>query len=320
MKRSLILLIVLIVLVVVSLFIGAYDNFNIMDIFDKTSVSHDIFFSTRLPRTISVIICGGALALSGHIMQTIMGNKFVSPSTTGTMEFCRLGMLIALLFGVGSSLFVKMSMALVVSLIGSILFMFLISRIKMKDKIIIPLMGIMIGGIVASLTTFLAFTFDLGQSLSAWMQGSFSMIINGNYEFIYLCLPLMIIAFLFSYKFTIVGMGDSFSKNLGVNNKSVMFIGLLIVCTITSIVVVNVGSIAFIGLVIPNLVSIIKGDNLRKNIIDGVLLGGVFLLACDILAKTIINPYELSVGLIVSIIGAILFIAILIYQYKKGKI
>lgn len=170
----------------------------------------------------------------------------------------------------------------------------------------------MLGSVVSAVTTFFAYQYDLIQSLNAWMQGSFSLVLRGNYEILYIGIPLVIIAFIFANRFTVAGMGRDFSSNLGLNYKQIMNIGLLIVAIITAAVVVTIGSIPFLGLIIPNIVSIMRGDNLRNSLPHTALFGAIFLLVCDILGRVLIYPYEIPIGLMVGVIGSALFLFLLL--------
>lgn len=152
-----------------------------------------------------------------------------------------------------------MIVSFIFSLLGTFLFMKILKKIKVKNSIFIPLVGIMLGNIIDSITTFFAYKYDLIQSIASWLQGDFSLIIKGNYELIYFSLPLVVIAFIYANKFTVAGMGEDFSKNLGVNYNRIINIGLVIVALISSLVVITVGKIPFLGLIVPNIVTLYKG-------------------------------------------------------------
>jgi iron complex transport system permease protein len=186
-----------------------------------------------------------------------------------------------------------------------------LDKIKFKDAIFIPLVGLMFGNIISSITTFFAYKHDLIQSISSWLQGDFSMVMSGRYEMIYISIPLLILAYLFAGKFTLAGMGEDFAVNLGLNYKVVVNIGLVIVALSATSVLLTVGTIPFLGLVVPNIVSIYNGDNLKKNLSQTALLGAVFLLFCDILGRIIIYPYEIPIGLTVGVIGSGIFLYLL---------
>lgn len=148
---------------------------------------------------------------------------------------------------------------------------------------------------------------------------TFSMVLKGRYEIVYLTVPLVILAFIFANHFNIVGMGKDFSKNLGVPYNLVLFAGLTIAAMITASIIVVVGSISYIGLIVPNVVAMFKGDKIRGTLVDTALFGALFVLVCDIIGRVIIMPYELPIELIVGILGSLIFVALLIYRLKHGR-
>ncbi|UUI53260.1 ABC transporter permease [Bacillus velezensis] len=305
------LLLLLAVLACTSIFIGVED-LSPLDIFHLNKEQAGTLFDSRLPRLVSIIIAGMSLSICGLIMQQISRNKFVSPTTAGTMDWARLGILISLMLFTSASPLVKMSIAFVFALAGNFLFMKILERIKFNDAIFIPLVGLMLGNIVSSIATFIAYKYELIQNLSSWLQGDFSLVVKGRYELLYLSIPLVIIAYVYADKFTVAGMGESFSVNLGLKYKRVVNIGLIIVSLIASLVILTVGMLPFLGLIIPNMVSIYKGDNLRSSLPHTALLGAVFVLFCDILGRVIIFPYEISIGLMVGVIGSGIFLYMLL--------
>ncbi|MDI6566435.1 MULTISPECIES: petrobactin ABC transporter permease YclN [Bacillus] len=305
------LFILLIILAVTSVFIGVED-LSPLDLFDLSKQEASTLFASRLPRLISIVIAGLSMSICGLIMQQISRNKFVSPTTAGTMDWARLGILISLLLFTSASPLIKMLVAFVFALAGNFLFMKILERIKFNDTIFIPLVGLMLGNIVSSIATFIAYKYDLIQNVSSWLQGDFSLVVKGRYELLYLSIPLVMIAYVYADKFTLAGMGESFSVNLGLKYKRVVNIGLIIVSLITSLVILTVGMLPFLGLIIPNIVSIYRGDNLKSSLPHTALLGAVFVLFCDILGRIIIFPYEISIGLMVGIIGSGIFLFMLL--------
>ena len=205
------------------------------------------------------------------------------------------------------------------AILGTWIFVWFIQRIQFKNTVLVPLVGIMFGNVLGGITNFIAYKFEVTQQLSTYFVGSFALIIKGNYELVWLAVPLVILAFLFANHFNIVGMGRDFSQNLGVNYKMVLFVGLTISAMITASVVTIVGQISYIGLIIPNIVAMFKGDKIRGTLIDTALLGALFVLIADMIARVVIMPYELPIELIVGIIGSILFIAMLIYKLNHGR-
>lgn len=310
MKKSFLILL-LIILTVASIFIGVKD-ISISDIFNLNNEQILVLYLSRIPRIISIVVAGVGLSISGLIMQQITQNKFVSPSTAGTMDSAKLGILVSLILIPGSNTFIKMLISFIFALAGSFLFMGILRKVKYRNTIIIPLIGAMVGSVIDSITTFFAYRYDLVQNVSSWLQGDFSMIIKGRYELLYISIPCVIIAFLYTNKFTLAGMGEDFSTGLGLNYNRIVSIGLILVTLISATVIITVGRIPFLGLIIPNIVSMYQGDNLKKNILPTALLGAVFLLLCDILGRIIIFPYEISIGLIVGVLGSFIFLYLLI--------
>ncbi|MGI2328808.1 ABC transporter permease [Planococcus sp. YIM B11945] len=300
----------LIILSFASLFIGV-SSISVMDLLDFQSEETQIFLISRLPRLVAILLAGAGMSMAGLIMQQLSRNKFVSPTTAGTLDATRLGILVSMLLFANASMLEKMTLAFAFALAGTFLFMQILNRIKFKDAIFIPLVGMMFGNILSSITTFFAYRADVIQNMSAWLQGDFSMIMKGSYELLYISVPVFIIAYLYANRFTVAGMGEDFSKNLGLKYRSVVNIGLVLVALITATVVLTVGVIPFLGLIIPNIVSIFKGDHLQKTLPHTAMLGAIFLLLCDILGRVLIYPYEISISLMVGVIGSFIFLFLL---------
>ena len=309
------LFIVLIILCIASIFIGV-TNININDILTFNIDKIEILLISRLPRLIAIIVAGVGLSISGLIMQQISKNKFVSPTTAATADFAKLGILFCIMIIPGATIMQKMIVSFVFAGLGTVLFMKMIKAIKIKNIVFVPLIGMMLGKIVGSITTFFAYKYDLVQNISSWMEGDMSLIMKGSYELLYLSVPMVIIAFLYANKFTIVGMGEDFAINLGLNYNFVINVGLAIVSLICAVTIITVGNIPFLGLIIPNIVSLYSGDNLKKTLYHTALLGPIFLLACDILGRIIIFPFEMSISLTVGVIGSIIFLYMIVRGTK----
>lgn len=308
------LFIILLLLTILSLFIGV-SKVAITDVFHLSKEQTNIIVSSRIPRTVSILISGSTLALAGLIMQLMMQNKFVSPTTAGTMEWAKLGILISMLFFPQENILIKLIFAVGLSVGGTFLFVKIVQYIRFTDIIFIPLLGIMLGGIVSSLATFIALQTNAVQSIGNWLNGNFAVITSGRYEILYLSIPLLFLTYIFANHFTIAGMGKDFSSNLGVNYEKIINIGLFISSIITAIVVVTVGTLPFLGLIVPNIVSIFKGDNLKNALPQTALLGSIFVMFSDIIGRVIVYPYEINIGLTIGVFGTIIFIILLL----KGR-
>lgn len=312
--RLWILIITGIILSFVSLFIGAID-IKPSDLLDWGSDKTQVFLISRIPRLMAIILAGAGMSIAGLIMQSLSRNKFVSPTTAGTLDSAKLGIMISMLFFSNAAYIGQVIFSFAFALIGTLIFMQILDRIKFKDAIFVPLIGIMYGNILGAITTFLGYEANVLQNISSWLMGSFTLIIAGRYELLYISIPAVILAYLYANKFTVAGMGEDFAKNLGLSYKAVLNIGLILVAIITTSVVLTVGVIPFLGLIIPNIVSLYMGDNLRKTIPHVMALGVVFLLICDIASRIIVHPYEIPVNVTVAVIGSVIFLTMVV----RGK-
>ncbi|ENI2151798.1 ABC transporter permease [Campylobacter coli] len=306
-----ILLILLVVFGMISLFIGVI-RINLDDIFSLSATQLEIILLTRIPRLIAILLTGMSLSICGFIMQQLTQNKFVSPTTAGTMDCAKFGILISLIFFAGASFFAQALIASIFALLGSFIFIQILRKIKLKDVIFVPLIGLMFGGIINAITTFFAYALNYIQNIQGWLQGSMANVMQGNYELLYISLPLFILAYFLAHKITIAGMGEDLALNLGVSYNTILFLGLIIVSIITSVVIVSIGVIPFLGLIIPNLVAIYRGDNLKKNLIYIALCGALFLLICDIISRLVIFPFEMPLSITTGVLGSLIFIFLLL--------
>lgn len=303
---------------VFSLFIGVIDV-SIPDLVSGSARQLELLLISRLPRLLAILCTGIGMSVAGLIMQQLCMNKFVSPTTGATISSAQLGILLALVFMPSSTLVSRAVFSAFCAVIGTWIFIWFIQQIHFKDPVMVPLVGIMFGNVIGGITSYIAYKHEMTQALSSWLTGSFSTILRGRYEIVWLTVPLVILAFLFANHFNIVGMGRDFSQNLGVNYNLVLFLGLTIAAMITASIVVVVGSISYIGLIVPNLISLFKGDKIRGALIDTALFGALFVLLCDIAGRIIIIPYELPIELIIGIIGSLIFIMLLIYRLNHGR-
>ncbi|MBF8807110.1 MAG: iron chelate uptake ABC transporter family permease subunit [Enterococcus lacertideformus] len=311
------LVVLLLLLMFCSLFIGV-STIQLEDLFHFRGQSTQLFFATRIPRTISLLIAGATSSICGLIMQHLTQNKFVSPTTAGTMDSARLGILVVMLFLPNASLFLRSFTAFLFAFVGTLLFLFFAQAFPQKNQLMLPLIGVMLGNIIGSVATFFAYQFQLIQNMSSWLQGNFATILRGNYELLYLTIPLLLVIYLFAYQFTLVGLGESFAVNLGIDYKKMQLLGIGIVSLASAVVLLMVGSIPFLGVIIPNITAKLYGDQVHKTLGITALLGSVFLLFCDIVARIVIYPYEIPVSVIVGIIGAVVFLYLLVRGKKNA--
>ncbi|MEG9531292.1 ABC transporter permease [Mannheimia indoligenes] len=311
-------LLILLLLIPISTSVGVAD-FNWSEIFSSAEQSK-LFFVSRLPRTLAVLLVGATLAVAGMVLQIVLKNRFIEPSMIGTSQSAAIGILIASLMFPASTLMLKMSIATVSTLIGISIFILLIRNLPPYQQLMLPLIGIVFGNVIEAISTYIAYENDSLQVLSVWFSGDFSGILAGRYELLWLTAILAVVVYVMADKLTIAGLGENISTNLGINYKQMTWLALIVVAMITSIVVVTVGQIPFIGLVVPNIVSRIAGDRLRQNLPTVVVLGANLVLFCDILGRSINAPYEVPISTIFGIVGTVIFLYLLIREKRiEGK-
>lgn len=309
-------LLILIAVAIVSMLVGVQD-LSFQDLFSLSELQKTILFSTRIPRTISLILAGATLSVSGLLMQQLTQNKFVSPTTAGTMSSAQLGIIFAMILFSGEAFFQRIVFAFVFAMLGTSVFALFLRTIKRKNSIMVPLVGMMFGNIVGSIGTYFGLRYDIIQNATSWLQGNFALVTSENYQLIYLSIPVLILIYLFAHYFTVMGLGKDVATELGISYHVIEIFGIIIVALATTSVLLTVGSIPFIGIVIPNLISLKSGDNFKKILFPTAVFGALFVTTCDILARTIAFPYEIPVSVVVGVIGSILFLYLLLGGEKE---
>lgn len=299
-----------------SLFVGA-GQMTLRGVWTEADM-RDIFLISRVPRTLSLLLAGSAMSVAGLIMQMLTQNRFVEPSIAGTTQSASLGLLLVMMVNPAASVLLKMVVAVLFAMAGTALFMTLLQRMRIKSPLMVPLTGIMLGAIFSSVTTFLAMESDLLQSLSGWESGDFSGVLQGRYELLWMVGGLTLLAMLIADRFTVAGMGREFSVNVGLNYQYIMLTGMAIVSVISGVVVVVIGVLPFLGLIVPNIVSLAMGDNLRRTIPWVALCGGGLVVLCDIIGRLIVWPFEMPASVILGAMGAMVFLFLLLRRPKHA--
>ena len=272
--------------------------------------------ASRLPRLAALVLTGVGLSVCGVIVQHIVRNKFVEPGTTGGLDAAKLGILVSLSVAPATGTLGRMLFALVFCFGASLIFVALIRRIRFKSTVLVPVIGLMYGGVLSAIAEFYAYRHNIMQSMQGWLLGDFSKVVQGNYEIIYLILPIVALSYLYAQRFTVLGMGESVATSLGLNYGATAALGLMLVAITVSATVITVGAIPFVGLVIPNLVALRYGENLSRTLPIVALGGASLLLACDILGRLVIYPFEVPIGLTAGGVGGVLFLALIIWRNK----
>lgn len=294
-----------IILLLISLSVGEYSILT-------SDFGWEMFGITRIPRTIALILAGAAMAICGLVMQLLTQNRFVEPSTTGTTEWACLGLLTCLILFPQSSVLVKMIVAVVFAFIGTMIFFLFLRRVTLRSSMVVPIVGIMLGAVVSAVSSFIALAADALQQLGIWFMGSFTSVYKGQYEVLWVVLFVVIAVFIFADKLTAAGLGEDIATNIGLNYNQILLLGTALVSIATGVVTVVVGALPFLGLIVPNIVSMFRGDDLRSNLPWVLLLGITIVTLCDLLGRTIISPFEMPVSVILGIVGAVVFVGLIV--------
>jgi iron complex transport system permease protein len=256
-------------------------------------------------------LSGAGLAIAGLVMQTLARNRFVEPATAGTGQSAALGVLVATLFWPSASVAVKTVIASAAALAGSSVFLSIAHRLPPTQPYLVPLFGLVYGGVLGACLVFVAWQADLLQYLETWINGEFSGVLRGRYELLWIAAVMIALVWWVADRLTILSLGRDVSTSLGLDYARMMQVGLLVVSIISALTVVVVGMIPFVGLVVPNLISRFKGDNVGTVLPLVACLGAVLVLTCDILGRLVRYPYEIPVGTMLGVVGAAMFLWLL---------
>ena len=308
-KPFILAIIVVLILGIISLFTGVYDILGQED-------GMKMLFITRIPRTVSLMLTGAAMSMSGLVMQLITQNRLVESTTTGTIEWAGLGLVFVYLLFPAPTLFQRMTAAIVFSFVGTMIFFIFLKRIKLRSSLIVPIIGMMLGAVISAISTFIGLVFQMTQNIETWFVGSFASVQIGRYEYLWLIVVVTIIIFIFADRLTLAGLGEDIATSLGVNYNRIVLLGTGLVSLAVGIVAAVIGNLPFLGLIVPNIVSMYMGDDLRNNLPWVCLLGMGTITLCDIISRTIIMPFEVPVSLILGTVGSVVFITILLKQRR----
>lgn len=296
---------------ILSLFTGVYDIQGKED-------GWSMFFITRVPRTAALMLTGAAMSMAGLVMQLITQNRMVEPTTTGTIEWAGFGLLLVYLFSPNPTLLARMGGAVLFSFAGTMIFFLLLRRIRLRSSLIVPIIGMMLGAVISAVSTFTGLAFNMTQNIANWFIGSFAAVQIGRYEYLWLIILVSALIFIYADRLTLAGLGEDIATSLGVNYSRTVMTGTALISLAVGIVTAIIGNLPFLGLIVPNLVSRYRGDNLRSNLPWVCLAGMGTITLSDILSRVIIMPFEVPVSLILGTVGSIAFIIILLGQRRPG--
>ncbi|MCM0620733.1 ABC transporter permease [Nocardioides bruguierae] len=272
---------------------------------------------SRLPRTAALILAGVSLAVAGLVMQLLVRNRFVDPSTSGAVDASMLGLLAVMIFAPGMPVIGKMLVAALFALAGTGLFLLLLSRMPLRSPITVPLVGITFGGVLGAAGSFVAYEQDLIQSMLAWRTADFSGLLAGRYELLWVAAALAVVVWFLADRLTIAGLGKDAATGLGLSYRTVMITGMVVVSLISATVTATVGDVPFLGLIVPNVVSLLVGDHARRSVPWVALLGAGFLLLCDVIGRLVRYPYEVPLGVVVGVLGSAAFLYLLVKGSRR---
>lgn len=290
----------------------------------KDSLEYTVLSKIRIPRLILAISVGGALSLSGAILQGIYRNPLVEPYTLGISGGAALGIAIAIVFGIQAIGFFILP---VFGFVGAIATLFLVYFLSIRKGGLsinsMLLIGVMVSFVASSAMMFLMSitTSDNIQSIVFWVMGSLdesnTLLIKIAF---YSSVSGLMLTYFFAQSLNALRLGEVKAKHLGINTNVTVKLLFFVASLLTGVAVSVAGVIGFVGLVIPHLIRLIIGNDYRIIIGSSFLGGAIFLILSDTLARTIISPNELPIGVITGFVGGLVFIAVLSRSKSKFKL
>lgn len=285
-----------------------------------------ILFDIRLPRTLSVMILGGALALAGYLLQTFFHNPIAGPFVLGISSGAKMMVALVMVFLMGKSFRITSADMIAAAFVGAMLcmgFVLLLSR-RVKGMSMLVVSGVMIGYICSAITELIVTFADDADivNLHNWSQGSFSGMTWDNVKIMAVVVTVtFMVVFLLSKPLSAYQLGEVYAQNMGVNIR-LLRIGLVILSSILSACIVAfAGPISFVGIATPHLVKKLLKTAKPLLMIPACFLGGsMFCLFCDLLARTILAPTELSISTVTAIFGAPVVLWVMSERKKEGAV
>lgn len=291
----------------------------------KNNSNSFIFWQLRVPRTLVGFVAGGILALSGLVCQNLFKNNLATPDLLGISSGAAAGAVLALKFSLYIS-FLGLGGLVLFSYLGAlsaVLFVMLISRMVRNTSLYTFLMcGVALNFFYSAMIVFFQYLFDFSNtfSLLRWLMGGISVV--GYHEIVFLSALLLIFLsaiFLFKKEFLLVSGGDHFAQSRGLHVVHFRIYSFLGLAFIVGAVVSICGPIGFIALIVPHIARLWGKSNYSATVILSFLTGGCFLVLADFLARTLIPPVDVPVGIITSLFGAPFFLLLIISQLKKAE-
>lgn len=307
-----------------SIPISLQDIFRIIFLRDGTETAYNIIWEIRLPRILAAVILGGALSVSGFLLQTFFGNPIAGPFVLGISSGAKLIVALTMIFLLGKSIVATSGVMIIAAFTGSMIsmgFVLLIAK-KVNQMSMLVISGIMIGYICSAVTDFVVTFADDSNivNLHNWSMGSFSGTTWENVSTMtVVVMTALIITFLMSKPIGAYQLGEGYAQNMGVNIKAFRIALILLSSILSACVTAFAGPISFVGIAVPHLVKSLLKTSKPLLVIPACFLGGaVFCLFCDLIARTVFAPTELSISSVTAVFGAPIVIYIMIHRKKRA--
>lgn len=307
-----------------SIPISLQDVFRIIFLRDGTETAYNIIWEIRLPRILAAVILGGALSVSGFLLQTFFGNPIAGPFVLGISSGAKLIVALTMIFLLGKSIVATSGVMIIAAFTGSMIsmgFVLLIAK-KVHQMSMLVISGIMIGYICSAVTDFVVTFADDSNivNLHNWSMGSFSGTTWENVSTMtVVVMTALIITFLMSKPIGAYQLGEGYAQNMGVNIKAFRIALILLSSILSACVTAFAGPISFVGIAVPHLVKSLLKTSKPLLVIPACFLGGaVFCLFCDLIARTVFAPTELSISSVTAVFGAPIVIYIMIHRKKRA--
>lgn len=287
------------------------------------STQYSIVWKIRLPRILMAALLGGALSLSGFLLQTFFGNPIAGPFVLGISSGAKMVVALTMIYFLERLGSVSSYTLIIAAFIGSLMsmgFILLVSR-KINHMAILLVAGIMIGYICSAVTDFVV-TFAEDSdivNLHGWSQGSFSGMSWSNVGVAAIVVGIsLVLAFMMSKPIGAYQLGEAYAQSMGVNIKMFRVALVLLSSVLSGCVTAFAGPISFVGIAVPHLVKMSLKTSRPIVVIPGVFLGGaVFCMMCDLIARMAFAPIELNISTVTSIFGAPVVIIMLLRRQKR---
>ena len=284
----------------------------------------NIIWEIRLPRILAAIILGGALSVSGFLLQTFFGNPIASPFVLGISSGAKLVVSLVMIFLLGKSMVASSAVLILAAFVGSMIsmgFVLLVAK-KVKQMSALIISGIMIGYICSAVTDFVITFADDSNivNLHNWSMGSFSGMNWENVRMMAVVTAVTVLmVFLMSKPISAYQLGEGYAQNMGVNIKLFRVALILLSSILSACVTAFAGPISFVGIAVPHLVKSLLKTARPLLVIPACFLGGaVFCLFCDLIARTAFAPTELSISSVTAVFGAPVVIYIMIRRKRSA--